>query len=507
MEPTINEEQYSINRMTTLKKYNIDPYPYNFDVNCANFSHINTKCKDMINGTFDESDILSLSGRIINKRDMRSIIFIKIKNNDEFIQVIINKKCYKGDFNTTSKILNRGDIIGCVGCPGKSKTGQLSILSHEITLLSPCLKMLPTDFSGVKDFATKYSKKYLDMICNNTTDVFVKRAKIISAIRNFLNDMNFIEVQTPIISLKSGGANAKPFITHHNDMKTDMYMRVAPELYLKQLVIGGINRVYEIGQQFRNESCDTTHNPEFTSMEFYMAYADYNYLFELTELLLQNVIKNVLNTDDLTLMYTENDENIVSINFNSPFRKIDICEELQKNGVDMTGNIEEKTKYFSDYCYDNNIKCSEPRTCARLLDKLIEYYIEPQCVNPTFLINHPIIMSPLAKPHRDDPQLSERFELFINKTEYANAYTELNIPQIQKDNFMKQMKSKTDGDDEAQPCDDDFIEALEHGLPPTAGFGLGIDRLVMLLTNKQSIKDVIAFPIVNPDNNVCKKKQ
>jgi len=305
--------------------------------------------------------------------------------------------------------------------------------------------------------------------------------------------MDFIEVHTPILSNTAGGANAKPFITHHNDLDQNMFLRIAPELYLKRLVVGGLPRVYEIGPQFRNESIDLTHNPEFYSLEFYMAFADYYDLIEICENLLKSLIYNIIGNNKFTFDSRE-------IDCSTPFNKIDIIEYLEKNIGEIPYDVKKDysselaRNYFDNICIKHSIECVNPRTTSRLIDKLIGHYIEPQCINPTFVMNHPCVMSPLAKPHRDNPQLTERFELFINGMEIANAYTELNDPVIQRKRFMEQVEFKRSGDSEAQDIDEDFIEALEYGLPPTGGFGLGIERLVMLLTGKNNIKDVTTFP-------------
>ena len=295
--------------------------------------------------------------------------------------------------------------------------------------------------------------------------------------------------------MKCGGAVAKPFVTYHNDLKKDMYMRIAPELYLKQLVVGGLERVYEIGKQFRNENIDQTHQASFDSLEFYMAYADYNVMIQMCEEMLSSIVKKI--NGDYHLTYHVNDIDHI-IDFSPPFRKIDIMTELtEQTGIVFPTDLttDEARQFLDDLCHKNNIECGNPRTTCRLLDKLIGHYIEPQCSNPTFLMNHPLIMSPLAKVHRSNPQLSERFELFVAKMELANSYTELNDHIRQEKNFMIQQKDKGNGDEEIPLPDEDFIDALKYGLPPCGGFGLGIERFVMLLTNHSSIRDVIPFPM------------
>jgi len=335
------------------------------------------------------------------------------------------------------------------------------------------------------------NNRFLDLIVNPTSrNPFIVKTKVIKQIRNFLDGLDFIEVQTPILSGQAGGANAKPFTTYHNDLKMNMFMRIAPELFLKQLIVGGFERVYEIGSQFRNESCDLSHNPEFTSLEFYIMGLDYNDLFTLCEAMMCQIVESIKGS--LKFMY-QNKE----IDFTPPFKRLDIMQEIE-NGIGQkipTDISSEETRLFlAEMCNKFGVECSNPRTTARLIDKLAGRFVESQCHNPTFLINHPSIMSPLAKLHRDNPQLTERFELFVLGVEYCNAYTELNDPIIQRKTFESQMESKKQGDDEAQDIDHTFIKALEYGLPPTGGFGMGIDRFAMLLSDRDNIRDVLLFP-------------
>jgi len=309
-----------------------------------------------------------------------------------------------------------------------------------------------------------------------------------------------MEVETPILDIKHGGATAKPFTTYHNDMKQNMYLRIAPELKLKELVVGGLDRVYEIGKQFRNEGVDGTHNPEFTSIELYCAYYDYNNLIKLTQELLSTLVHKIFNSFSIEIMVDDSKKNI---DFSPPFRVIDMLPYLsEKTGIVFPEDLSspEFNLYLSKYFISNSLSLPSVLTTAKLIDKLVEYYIEPECWNPTFVINHPVIMSPLAKTHRDDSRLTERFELFVAGMELCNAYTELNNPMVQLNRFMYQQKDKNMGDDEAHNIDTEFIEALEYGLPPTAGWGMGIDRLCMLLTdNINSIKEVILFPTKSVD--------
>mgnify|MGYP003386749603 CR=1 FL=1 len=451
------------------------------------------------------NETFKISGRVIAiRKASKNLYFMTIQSDGKSIQIVSNYEDYlnKSNFITTSQI-NRGDIVGIEGFLGTTKVtekvingnivlsgGETSLYALDLILLVPCLRLLTTEHIGFTDINSRVKQRYLDMILNpHIISTLKTRSNIISTIRNYLQNNDFIEVQTPILTSKVGGANAEPFETYHNALKQKMFMRIAPELYLKQLIIGGLDRVYEIGSQFRNEDIDSTHVPEFTSIEFYMSNADYDTMMDISQDMLTNIVKRIY--PDLQVPY-----NNKIIDF-SKFNKINILDELTKQTntifpADLS--TKEALLFLDDLCIKNSVLCASPRTANRLLDKLIGHYIEPQCHNPTFLIGHPMIMSPLAKANKENCQIADRFELFVNCFEIANAYTEQNDPKIQLMQFSAQQEDKDKGDVEASVPDTEYIEALKYGLPPTGGFGMGIDRLVMLLTNNINIREVIAFP-------------
>lgn len=486
------------------------PYPHKFRVDISLTEFIETY-EHLETGSHLDDTIKSVAGRIHAKRESSSkLIFYDLRGEGTKIQVMANMSLYKnpGDFETINDRIKRGDIIGVTGHPGKTKKGELSIIPKEMVLLTPCLRMLPHLHFGLKDKETRFRMRYLDLILNKSTrDKFIIRSQIIKFIRDFMDQLGFLEVETPMMNMIAGGATAKPFVTHHNDLKQDLFMRVAPELYLKMLVVGGMDRVYEMGRQFRNESIDLTHNPEFTTCEFYMAYADYHDLMEMMETMLSGMVHSI--NGSYVVKYhpngPENADDVMQIDFTPPFKRLNMLQELEKRLKVKFPDAKdferpETNQFFSDLCKKHQVECPTPRTTARLIDKLVGEYLESECISPTFITDHPIIMSPLSKWHRDNPGLTERFELFVAKKEVVNGYTELNDPFVQRQRFDQQAKDKAAGDDEAQLIDENFCMALEYGLPPTGGVGIGIDRLAMFLTDSNNIKEVLLFPAMRPDD-------
>lgn len=509
-EETLNPREYYKNRVEMIKQLKEDkqyfPFPHKFET-----THTIEELRNEFDSKITEKNsftetVVAVAGRVYSIRTFgKFLIFIDLFADAEKIQVMVNKNSYGNDeqFEKLKEIVKRGDIVGAKGTIGRSKTGELTVLPTFCQLLSPCLHMLPKFTSkttdSLTDQETRYRQRYLDLICNfSSRDIFITRSRFISLLRQLLTEKGFLEVETPILNLKTGGANAKPFKTKHNSLNLDMSMRVAPELFLKNCIVGGLNKVFEIGKNFRNEGMDPTHNPEFTACELYWAFADYQDLLTFTEQIIGEIVFRIKGSYKFAI---HKDGKEIQLDFTAPWRRISVVEELEKIlNVKFPSDFttDEANKFLDELCLKNNVGCSNPRTPARLLDHLIAHYLEPQCINPTFLTEQPQVMCPLAKYHRSKPGLTERFELFINEKEYVNAYTELNDPFVQLEQFELQQVAKALGDQEANDVDEEFVKCLEHALPPTGGWGLGIDRLCMLLVDKQNIQEVILFPAMKP---------
>ncbi|KAF9377453.1 hypothetical protein CPB97_010194 [Podila verticillata] len=490
-------------RLEELRRVGLTPYPRYQppSIPLAPIRDLVAQYQDtMENGTKDLTKKYSISGRIYSKRESSSkLIWFDLIQDGHAIQAVFNRKAYSGsdeEFEIAAKCLNRGDFVQLSGHVGKTKTGQLSVfITDGFELLAPCLHPIPTR-TGLMDPEKRFRNRHLDFLVNREgLENLRKRSRVIKFIRQYLDSRQFLEVETPILSTQAGGANAKPFVTHANALDMEMHMRVAPELFLKQLVIGGADRVYELGKQFRNEGIDADHNPEFTTCEFYQAYANLDSLFEMTEDMLQEMAKSV--TGSSTVPYKMSNDETVNLSFKKPFRKINIMETLEeKIGAPFPDLDNEPIAELLKLCKENKVFVSAPHTVPRIMDKLISTFIEPECTQPTFLWGHPLIMSPLAKDIILDSgrTVAGRFELFVAGKEIVNAYEELNDPVQQKERFTKQQTDKENGDEEAQPMDQAFCTALEYGLPPTAGWGMGVDRVCQILTGSSHIRDVLAFP-------------
>lgn len=496
VQPSFNElikRRYE--ELDEIIKQGILPFEYSFNVDSDSEKIKN----NFVEGT--EVNV-SIAGRIMAIRRMGKASFAHIQDHKGKIQIYL-KKDEIGDAYDIFKLLDIGDIIGVEGFVFKTKTGEISVHTKKLVLLSKSLLPFPiakevideegnkTVFDQFADKELRYRRRYLDLIVNpEIKDVFIKRSKIISSMRNFLDSNGYLEVETPVLQPIYGGASARPFTTYHNTLDTQLYLRIADELYLKRLIVGGFNGVYEISKDFRNEGMDKSHNPEFTMMELYVPYKDYNWMMEFVESMFEHICNTVFNT----LEFQIEDK---MINFKAPWKRVSMIEEIQsKTGLNVLNCTLEDLKSTAK---KQGIDISAINSKAKLIDELFSVTVEPELIQPTFIIDYPIELSPLAKKHRTKEGVVERFEGYVMGREICNAFSELNDPIDQRKRFEEQVKMREAGDEEAHQIDEDFLRALEYGMPPTAGLGIGIDRIVMLFTNQPSIRDVIFFPQMKPE--------
>ncbi len=475
-------------KLNKLKEEGKNP----FEITKFNRTHTSKQIMD--NYEELEGKDVTVAGRLMAKRIMGKASFCHIQDGDGKIQSYVSINELGEDSYKHFKEDDIGDIIGITGFVFKTKTGEISIHAKEVTLLSKSLRPLPEKFHGLKDTDLRYRQRYVDLIMNpEVKETFLKRVQILQEVKNILNEKGYLEVETPILNTIAGGAAARPFITHHNTLDMDMYLRIANELYLKRLIVGGFDKVYEMGRMFRNEGMDIKHNPEFTNIELYAAYQDYNDMMDITEEIISRVAQKVLGTTKITYQGTE-------IDLTPSWKRISMIDSIKEvTGVDFnTIETDEEAKKAAE---ELHVELDELKlTRGEIINQIFEAKVEETLVQPTFIYDYPVEVSPLTKRKPSDPRLTERFEVFIGSREYGNAYSELNDPIDQYERFKKQVEARDAGDEEANMMDEDFINALEYGMPPTGGLGIGIDRLVMLLTDSASIRDVLLFPTMKPLN-------
>ncbi|MBX9688900.1 MAG: lysine--tRNA ligase [Candidatus Obscuribacterales bacterium] len=476
-----------LRKLKELKEAGVNPYPYSFQ-RTATAQELQDRYKDLPNETETEDEV-KICGRILNERN--TWMFVDVYDESGKIQLFCHKESLPQEELKRLKLLDKGDFIGATGTIRRTKAGELSIRVKSYEVLCKSLLPLPLSWDGFTDVEARYRHRYVDMIINpEVREKLRKRSLAIRALRNFLDERGFFEVETPVLQVEAGGADARPFITHHNTLDIDLYMRIATELHLKRLIIGGFEKVYEIGRIFRNEGISTKHNPEFTMMELYQAYGDYNQLMNFAEEMVQHVCLQVCGSTKLSYQGVE-------IDFKSPWRRVtmrDAILEVTGLDVDTLKNLDEARSAAKKL----GIELETQESVGEVANTIFEEKVEATLIQPTFLIDYPVEISPLTKIHRTKPGLVERFELFIYGREAANGYSELSDPLDQRARLEEQARKREAGNEEAQPLDLDFIMAMEYGMPPTMGIGIGIDRLVMLLTDSASIRDIIAFPTMKP---------
>ena len=503
------------NSLDELRRIGIEPYPAAEYVVTGYSDDIKANFVDIAEGE-DPAVVgrqVSIAGRIMSRRIMGKAAFMELLDSKGRVQVYVSRDALCPDpentvmYNTVfKKLLDIGDFVGVKGYVFRTQTGEISVHCSELTVLSKSIRPLPivkykdgVAYDGFNDPELRYRQRYLDLIVNDgVKDVFLKRAKIVSTMRKVFDEAGFTEVETPILQQIAGGASARPFITHHNALDVDLYLRIATELYLKRLIVGGFEGVYEIGRNFRNEGMDRSHNPEFTCMELYVSYKDYNWMMSFTEQLIEKICIAVNGTTEVKI-----GDNIV--NFKAPYRRLPILDAIkEKTGYDLSEMSEDEMREVAKKC---GVEVDDTMGKGKLIDEIFGETCEGSFIQPTFIIDYPVEMSPLTKMHRSKPGLTERFELMVNGKELANAYSELNDPIDQYNRFVEQMKLADKGDDEAMIIDQDFVRALEYGMPPTSGIGIGIDRLCILLTGQPTIQEVLLFPTMKPEKVAPKDKE
>ncbi|SFJ36207.1 lysine--tRNA ligase [Thermoflavimicrobium dichotomicum] len=474
-------------KLQTLRERGIDPFGQKY-VRTHTGKELENLYGDLTKEELEEKQIsVSIAGRLMAKRKQGKASFAHLQDVSGRIQIYVRLDRIGEEQYQTFMTADIGDFIGVQGIVFKTNRGELSVKANEVTFLSKSLRPLPEKYHGLKDVELRYRKRYLDLIMNpEVKETFITRSRIIRSIRSYLDDLGYLEVETPTMHVIAGGAAARPFITHHNALDMDLYMRIALELYLKRLIIGGIEKVYEIGRCYRNEGVSTRHNPEFTMLELYEAYADFHDIMDLTENLIIHVCKEIHGTTKITYQGQE-------VDLSPGWARKSMVELIKEHvGVDFTQPLTDEEAH--QLAKEHGVEVTENMTFGHIVNEFFEQKVEHLLIQPTFVYGHPLAISPLAKKNEKDPRFTDRFELFIVGREHANAFTELNDPIDQRERFEAQIAEKAKGNDEAHPMDEDFLEAMEYGMPPTGGLGIGIDRLVMLLTDSPSIRDVLLFP-------------
>ncbi|ASA25065.1 lysine--tRNA ligase [Paenibacillus donghaensis] len=474
-------------KLDELRGLGIDPFGKKY-VRTANAGDLLAKYDGLTKEELDELNVtVSIAGRMMSKRTMGKASFAHLQDLSGKIQLYVRQDSTPEAQYAAFGILDLGDIIGVKGTVFKTKTGETSIKVHELEVLSKSLLPLPEKYHGLKDVDLRYRQRYVDLIINpEVQQTFILRSRIIQSMRRYLDSLGYLEVETPTLHSIAGGAAARPFITHHNALDMQLYMRIAIELHLKRLIVGGLEKVYEIGRVYRNEGMSTRHNPEFTMIELYEAYADYKDIMQLTENMIAHIAQEVLGTQVLNYQGQE-------VDLTPGWRRVSMVDAVKEvTGVDFGAQMTDEEAHA--LAKENKVPVEKHMTFGHILNAFFEQFVEETLIQPTFVMGHPVEISPLAKKNEQDPRFTDRFELFIVAREHANAFSELNDPVDQRERFEAQIQEKEQGNDEAHEMDDDFIRALEYGMPPTGGLGIGVDRLIMLLTNSASIRDVLLFP-------------